>query len=587
MSTATPVEVSLEPVPRWVAPVWELREGRDPLGMQTTTTDRLLPVLLPGLIELSQQARYLSFYVHLLAEYERRRLGSSRAELDRFVRRAEWDYGLAVLRCERCDSSPQGSQRLRPIIHEHENVSHFPRGLSVQSTLGGYGLYYRGPMNELGLIAREGSLLGDEPIPIDVLARTERAQRLAATFTTAVEDTAYHRDGWIVRTEPLPRGVVDEYGRVGCLCRLGEFADERDAVEEALFGRDAPPPVEGSAVASAGVRTARDSDGSPAIPRPEVEGTIVDAVVQRGRSVAHFLTLFDDDAEVVSSQSAYRQALWDSAGSRSEAHRRVAGQWAGLVVKDVWQEAVCSVWTSFCRDGLARHRELGRPLEPSEVEAVARRMVAAPPTLVPEQATSELADALAGGELSVAVPANIVTLDGQAVDAVTVAPSSLTREQLRRATVALNSASFGLIVLLELAQRIEKRSGPGWNEAMGVRSSWQPSVAEVVAVFKRHLQEAPTVADTLWWMTRRFVIPVHERIAYSKLPQRMFTFRFRWEDSRLRFYDHGIDRFPLAAARHTPFVQLTGALGMWVRRPNEPAELTARGRSFIAAHLGA
>lgn len=586
MSTVTTETLLRESVPRWVAPVWELREGRDPLGMQTTTTDRLLPVLLPGLIELSQQARYFSFYAHLLAEYERRKLGSSRSELDRFVRRAEWDYGLAVLRCERCDTSPQGSQRLRPIIHEHEETVHYPRGLSVQTTLGGYGLYYRAPMNELGLIAREGSLLGDEPIPIDVLARTDRAERLAVAFTTAVEDTAYHRDGWIVRTEPLPRGVVEEYGRVGCLCRLGEFADERDAVEDALFGRDAPLPVEGSAIASAGVPQTPDPDGSPPIPRPDAEGTVIDAVVQRGRSVAHFLTLLDDDAEVVSSQSAYRRALWDSAGSRSEAHRRVAGQWAGLVVKDVWQEAVCSVWTSFCRDGLARHRELGRPLEPSEVEAVARGMVAAPPTLDAEQATGGLAAALAGGQLSVAMPANVVTSDGQAVDAVTVAPSSLTMEQLRRATVALDSASFGLIVLLELARRIEQRSGPGWAEAVSVGSGWQPSVAEVVAVLERHLQQGPTVADTLWWVTRRFVLPVHERIAYSKLPQRMFTFRFRWEDSRLRFYDHGIDRFPLAAARHTPFVQLTSALGMWVRRPNEPAELTARGRSFIAAHLG-
>lgn len=585
--SAVSADRSLEPpAPQWVAPVWEMREGRDPLGLQTTTTDRLLPVLLPGLIELSQQARYFAFYAFLLAQYEQRQLGGSRAELDRFVRRCEWDYGLAVLSCERCESSPQGALRLRPVINAHDGSGVYPRGESVQSTLGGYGLYYRAPMNELGLIAREGSLLGGEPIPIDVLARTARAGTLAATFEDAITDTAYHRQGWIVRREPLPRDVVEDYAEVACLCRLSVFPNERDAIQDALFGRDPTP-----AVATAG----DDSDPTPAHESSSVETGVrsaveptVDAVTQRGRSVAHFLTLIDATPEVVDSQSAYRQALWDSPGERSPAQQRVAGQWAALVVKDVWQEALCSVWTSFCRKGLARFRELGHPLDPPEVEAVARALIIEPPALPPNQASAAVADALGAGQVRVRVPAGALgagSVDDAEVD---VDPAALTMEQLRRTCVALDSATYGLIALLELSRRVHLRSGPGWAEAVSIGSTWQPSVAAAAAALREHLRTDPTVADTLWWLTRRHIVDVHERIAYSKLPQRMFTFRFRWEDARLRFYDQGMGRFTLAAARHAPLVQLTGALGLWERAdPDASAALTARGRAFIDEHLPA
>lgn len=563
--------------------MWQIREGRDPLGLQTTTTERLLPVLLPGLIELSQQARYFSFYAFLLAQYEQRKLGGSRAELDRFVRRAEWDYGLAVLSCERCESSPQGALRLRPVLNEHGGSSGYPRGESVQSILGGYGLYYRAPMNELGLIAREGSLLGGEPIPIDVLARTNRAAKLATTFAEAVADSAYHRQGWIVRSEPLPRHVIESYAELACLCRLSAFPDERDAIQDALFGTDLGP----TALAGENSDATQPEAPSPGVAGEESTAVVtVDAVTQRGQSVAHFLSLIDDTPAVVDSQSTYRQGLWDSTGERSAAHHRVAGQWAALVVKDVWQEALCSLWTSFCRKGLERFRELGHPLDPSQVEEVARALVVELPPLSADEASAGVAHTLAAGQVRVPVPTAALGA-GSEDDAVKdVDPATLTMEQLRRTCVALDSATYGFLALLEVSRRVRQRSGSGWTEAVSVGSSWQPSVAAAAAALEEHLRTGPTVADTLWWLTRRHIIDVHERIAYSKLPQRMFTFRFRWEDARLRFYDHGMERFTLAAARHTPFVKLTNALGLWGRaEAHAPATLTARGRAFIDEHL--
>jgi hypothetical protein len=52
-------------LPRWISPTLEIKEGRDPLGLQTTTQDRLMPLLLPGVLELSVRARYFSFHAFL------------------------------------------------------------------------------------------------------------------------------------------------------------------------------------------------------------------------------------------------------------------------------------------------------------------------------------------------------------------------------------------------------------------------------------------------------------------------------------------------------------------------------------------
>ncbi|MGH3276602.1 MAG: hypothetical protein ACRDNZ_20025 [Streptosporangiaceae bacterium] len=161
----------------------------------------------------------------------------------------------------------------------------------------------------------------------------------------------------------------------------------------------------------------------------------------------------------------------------------------------------------------------------------------------------------------------------------------MTMEELRQLTTRLDSASSGLVVLLELARRMDSHSGSGWDQAAHAASGWQPSVAAVASAVQSHLSENPTVAQSMWWLVASFVLPVHERIAYSKLPE--FTFRFRWEDGLLRFYDHGAARFPLAAIRDAPLALLTMDLGMWEKTvdADRPAVLTARGQAFISETL--
>jgi len=116
-----------------------------------------MPTLLPGILELTRRARYFSFYAFLLAEYRAREFPADRATLSRFLKQREWELGLAVLRCpHKCGSSPVGARRLGSVA---QGPGPFPRGESVESPLGGYGLYYRSPMIDFGLVARSGTLL--------------------------------------------------------------------------------------------------------------------------------------------------------------------------------------------------------------------------------------------------------------------------------------------------------------------------------------------------------------------------------------------------------------------------------------------
>ncbi|EYT53319.1 hypothetical protein H488_0107420 [Kocuria sp. UCD-OTCP] len=350
----------------------------------------------------------------------------------------------------------------------------------------------------------------------------------------------------MVTDRPIPVEVVDELAEVACLCGLDRRPEERAAIHDAIFGTDAE--------AEPSFEPAQDPS---------------EAVLQRRRSVAHYLSIVRERPSVVSSEADYRQALWSMVDVEGEEHRLVAGQWSALIAKDVWQEALCSVWAEFCCRGLDRTRATGRGLTWQETKDMAEAMVSGPPLLAAGERTSSLLQRLVPGGLSVTDD------DGISLE---VATASL--EELRAWTEDECSATSGLIVLLELAQRMRKRSGAGWMMASHVESGWQPSVAAVAAGLEVHLTHNPRIGDTLWWLVSSFILPVHERIAYSKFPE--LTFRFRWEEGLLRFQDLGVGRFPLAAIRNAPLALLTHDLGFWSRDDTDSAVLTESGNAFLA-----
>jgi hypothetical protein len=54
--TLSSAQLGEELLIEWVTPSLTMKRGRDPLGLQTITLDRIMPGLLPGVLALSQRA---------------------------------------------------------------------------------------------------------------------------------------------------------------------------------------------------------------------------------------------------------------------------------------------------------------------------------------------------------------------------------------------------------------------------------------------------------------------------------------------------------------------------------------------------
>lgn len=532
-----PLSMPATAIPHWIAPTLHRTAGRDPLALQTITQDRIIPVLLPGILALSRRARYFSFHCFLLDEYERRQLPATNAALSKYLLRREYELALAVEMCPReCGASPVGRDRSGPeaaVLRES-----YERGESVESALAGYGLYYRSPLVELGLIARAGTLLGDKPTAIDVLVPGGRGQAIAEAFRSAVKDSDYFKNHFI-GTGPIPRGSLLKYSSAACLCRLDEYVEERDLIREALF---TPPSEE-----------------------------LAPPARQRRHSFAVFLSAVGDDPAAASKRSAFRNRVWEDFLERARfnvARSRVTSQWTALILKEYMQESLSAMWVDLCRTGMRNQPDEG---------------------FTPEGLTSLLRKKLAGahtlevGRKKISCRPTMAMSDLNAMFASATRQMSL--EELRKWARDQGSAVAGIAFLKLVCDRLPARDSFSETDRafldVGVqRSMRQEGLLQIARAFEAHMDELPTLADTVEWALRRLVIEVHERVAYSKLPN--FTFRFRWESGRLRFYDLGVWQFDLADMRHRSMSQLSLDLGYWREASQGGGRLTADGRKFVS-----
>ncbi|HEX6288039.1 MAG TPA: hypothetical protein VFZ66_02560 [Herpetosiphonaceae bacterium] len=540
---AVPDTPSVTGMPEWITPSLHVTAGRDPIGLQTITIDRIIPQLLPGVLALSRRARYLSIYAFLLDEYRAQRLPASKSALSDFLRAREYEYALAVQLCPRgCGSlatAVVGKQVAGPAARRTGDA--LPRGTSVESFLGGYGLYYRTPMIDLGLVVPAGSLLGDTPTPIDVLADEgmhPHAAALAAAFRETLAGTAYYREH-MRGIGPIPRAALVELAEHACLCRLADAPAERALLHTVLF---APTDQQDRA-----------------------------RVEQRRRSFALLLSLVADDPLVAVSDDAFRAAIWErfiTPAPRSDAHATTLAQWAALVAKEYLQEGISTIWTAFCHMGLARQPADG--LAPDELDHLLRADLVGSSALDLFGTTIRYTPTLPTAECAAAV-----------IGAVADVPL----EQIRRHTNALGHAVAGLALLLALVDRLPHvATAPrAWQHIGSQRSEHQPGLLGFTRQLAEHRAADPTLGDTIAWLVRRYVLRPHEQIAYSKLPDR--TFRFRWEQGRLRFYDLSAERFGLTDIRRDAMTWIGEDLGLLTRNDGS-GHLTAQGQQFVAEVLG-
>jgi hypothetical protein len=532
-------------VPEWIDRSLNVKPGRDPIGLQTITLDRIMPILLPGILVLSRRARYFTLFPFLLQTFRELQLPASNDVLSEFIKLREFEFACAVHLCPNgcgeASSGAVGSFRAGPAVRVRTEDS-IARRESVESYLGGYGLYYRSPLIDLGLVVPMGTVLGAETVtPVDVLHPDGRADALANAFRDAIADTAYYRE-WMLGDDPVPVHILSEFSERACFCRLTESPTEQELIRQALFE---PPPGD-----------------QPAFVNRDVD--------QRRRSFALLLREVERVPAAAASDAAFREAVWAdfvSTPAEETPLPRTLAQWAALVAKEYVQEGLSSLFAHFWRLGLQLSPVDG--LNGEQLDALLRG-----PLL---------------GEGSLDIGGQTIHYDANTPAssfAATVAEvtSDLPFEVLREFAIEQQSAIAGLVLIFATLGRLpdKEHAVHDWFE-IGLQSSErQPSVLGFAHWVEQHLAEEPTLADTLVWITRRMVIWAHEQIAYSKLPD--FTFRYRREGGNLRFYKIGDGRFELADMRRSSMAQLSRDIGLW-DQGGDGGEVTEIGQVFVAEVL--
>ena len=528
----------------WSTSSFRITPGRDPLGMQTITTDRIMPELTPGILALSQRAGYFGFHLFLLDEYERQRLPASHAQMSDFFRSREYELALATSLCRHgCGSEPGiGVVGRLAIANPRREGDGFARGFSVDSSLGAYGLYYRSPLITMGLAVPAGSLLGDESTPIDVVDRT-LAREIANAFRLRVEGTVYFRE-FMRSARAIPEEVLAEYSEHACLCRIRDAADEQALLRRALFD---------------------DRDGIP--PRESR---------QRRRAFALFLILLGRDASVAASPatSPFRAAIWDSFIERVPTDSRsplseALGEWAALVAREALQEAVSSIWTEFCSLGLERQGIYG--MLGGEVDDLIESAIAAAPLTFPSGSTFD--------------PDPSEPLESL-VAAATERLSDLQVEEIRAWIANYDSVAAGLSALVAIPRLVPEAAGAprGWRYIGARDGANQPGLLRLMRLLASLEAEEPSLGEFAQKVVQTLILHPHERIASAKLPE--FTFRFRLTDGRLRFFEETMrGHFGPSDIRHGSLKSLSHDLGLWSLVDDRP-EISSVGYELVREAFG-
>jgi len=528
---------------QWSSASFEIKSGRDPLGLQTITTDRIMPLLTPGILALSRRARYLSFHLFLLDEYERRRQPATRSALSDFIRRFEYDLALAIQFCprgcwERSGIGTVGQDAVRGV---RDLPGPFPPDFSVKSPLGGYGLYYRSPLIAMGLVHREGTGLGEQaiPTPIDVIDR-ELGREIAHEFRTRVEASEYY-ETYMFSPAPRPRRVLERYAETACLCRLDDSPTERALLRRAIL------------------------EDRPSVPDNEA--------ASRRRAFAFWLELVGRDARVTDEIEAFRRAVWDwftteAVHSDGDARSDSVAAWAALIAREVIQEGWSSIWSGFCRNGVQTQGPYG--LDPLALPALIDRAL----------------------KQSFALPTGVtVSIDPNEnlQDCLTRLVSSceaIDPETLRLWCAEEDSLPAGLLTMLVMRQRLPDpaRVPMGWHRIGREDGASQPGLLRLAGLLDALMGVSETVGMLARQLVERLVIEPHERIAYGKLPE--FTFRFRWTDGRLRFYTETMtDHFGPSDIRHASLAWLAYDLGLY-DEDDDTAWVTPEGKALAAETFG-
>ncbi len=508
MTIATPV------VPQWIAKMYPGKTGRDHLGLGSVSSDQILPTLSPGIVVLTIHPRYHTFYTFLLDEFWRRGRPGSRSAWRDFFRPREFIFSVGANLCDRPEHGLHG--RMRNVVGSSVTQPLAARRLPaydtstpyIDSELGGYGLYYRMVMMNLGFILPGGSGYGT---PIDV--PTEKGREAAEMFRSAVRDTEYYRTYFDQDRAQVPLPVIEEYIRKACLCQ----SQREDAPDHALL-LDAFLHEGGAENAAARRLTFR-------------------LLLDMARQTDGYMIDQDAFRHLIYFGSTPDGAAYVPPDDLLDAYRR----WRLYQAREYYSYALNALWLYLCSWGLLQHGDL-RPTPFDQLwahvhEALDFDALAACLSL-PGAGLNAASDVQSLLDCAACVNGTTTA----AFDSTCALSSPLNEHvlyTLARANpndpVAMlaGAATQLALIYLRFGHR-DLRMRPDWEIArMGAEG--RLSIDGFVRALEQRLAAGPYALGAFArWLLEDYVITQHQLVAAGKLPDN--TYRFQREGGRLQFF---------------------------------------------------
>ena len=222
---------------------------------------------------------------------------------------------------------------LRKGLAIKEQATYETQTYYIKTSLGGYGLYYRTVMAELGIIYPGGRNL---PYPIDV--PSEKGKEVAAAFREAIQDTEYYKKYFDYDDTKVPIKVIQAYMAKACLCQLqNDNAPDKSLLIDIFL---------------------HDGEEKAAASRRETFQMFLDIAQQ---TQGHELTQ-ESFRQLVYFQSAENGASYIPQNSVNNIYKR----WRLYQAREYYSFALNAMWDYLCYWGLANQGDI-RPIPLSSV----------------------------------------------------------------------------------------------------------------------------------------------------------------------------------------------------------------------------
>jgi hypothetical protein len=498
--------------PQWIAKMYAGKAGRDHLGLGSVSSDQILPSLSPSINVLTFHPRYHSFYIFLLDEFWRRDRPRSIAAWRSFYRPREFIFSVGAYMCEQPEHGEMGN-----IVGGQKTSTNAVQSLDIfdttfhyiDSTFGGYGMYYYTVMTDLGLIYPGGRGM---PYPIEV--PTELGKEVAAAFRKAVEGTTYYNSYFNDDETKVPRDVVKEYIHKACLCQLQvDDAPDRPLLQDIFL-----------------------------------HGGQRKEAASRRETFRLFLDISDQTDGTNLTQVTFRQLIFfreteeGLTYSPSESVRSTYIRWRLYQAREYYAYALNGLWYHLCDWGIKNNGTIQAfhlyslwdyVNHALDFDALASSLGLPSPGFSAGSSFRQLLDWLQ----------NTVGADQDGFDQACTIHSPIHEHKLYQ--LANDNRSLphvmvaGMVTMLALILlrfgKEELWTQPEW-EISKMGANGRLSLDGFVRTMQKKLMSGPfTVMEITKWLYEDYIILQHLLVANGKLPEN--TFRFQRDGQRLRFFN--------------------------------------------------